>query len=208
MLFRSCLFQVRNSCLLQPATKSWNWKAASTLTGNPLGGTQSYFKNKADDAFWIWPENGFQPAANDTMYVYTQSYKQKGVGAFGFIADSFPMWSKVLASTNKVVQYKYLQDFNDIDFGCGFVQESDGYVYAFGARQTFIYANVYVARFPANNPNTAWTFWDGTAWNTDVTKAKRVSEGASNSVTVNKINGKYVCISTEFRVTCDAGTHL
>lgn len=203
-----CLFQVRNACLLQPASHTWSWTATSTLTGNPLGGFQSYFKNKADDNFWMWAENGIQPAGNDTLYVYAQGFKKKGTGAFGFANDSFPMFCKVRTSDMKVVEYHYLQDFNDIDFGCGFISESDGYIYAYGARQTFIYANVYVARFPAANPNAPWTFWDGTGWNTDVTKVKRVSEGASNSVNVFKLNGKYVCLSSEFSVTCDAGTHL
>ena len=203
-----CLFQVRNAGLLQPAIHSWYWPLTQTLTGNPLGGFQSYFKNKADDNYWMWPSNGFQLSGNDTLYLYSQPLKKKGSGSLGFTNDSIPIWCKVHTTDMQVVQYHYLQDFNGIDFGAGLVPEDDGYVYAFGTKITFIYANIYVARFPKTNPDAPWTFWTGSIWDTDVTKIKRVSEGASNSVSVVKYQGKYICISTEFSVTCDAGTHI
>lgn len=203
-----CLFQVRNAALLQPSSHSWHWPLTSTLIGNSFPGFKSYFKNKASDDYWMWPGSAVQPAGNDTMYVFNQPLKKTGSGAWDWADDSLPVWAKIRTTDMKVVQYSYLQNFNGIYFGCGFSKETDGYIYAFGNKQTFILSNVYVARFPANNPNAKWTFWNGTGWDTDITKIKRVSEGASTSVSVVKYQGKYICISTEFSVTCDAGTHI
>lgn len=201
----TCLFQVRNSALLQPSDHSWDWHQTSTLTGNPFGGTQSYFKNKTGDDSWMWPGCGFQLPANDTVYVYNQPLKKKGQL---WQNDSNAVWAKIRSSDMKVVAYSMLPAFNDINFGLGFVKESDGYVYAYGNRQTFIYSNLFVARFPANDPNAPWSYFTKNGWSVDVTKAKPIGEGASNSMQVVKVNNKYVCFSSEFSVGCDQGTKI
>lgn len=203
-----CLFQVRNAAMVQPSNHTWDWKQTSTLTGNPFPGTQSYFKNKANDDYWMWPERGFQLKNNDTIYVYNTPLKTTGSGQWDFTADSFPVWGKIRASDMKVVGYTMLQDFDEIDFGEGYIQEDDGYMYAFGSRQTFIEAGVFVARFPANDPNAPWTFWTGTEWSSNIKKIQRITGGATSSVNVVKYNGKYLVFSTEFSLNCDGGTHI
>jgi hypothetical protein len=203
-----CLFQVRNAALLQPANHTWNWQQTTTLTGNPFPGIQSYLKNKPNDDFWMWPGCGFQPTGNDTLYVYNQPLKKTGNGVWDFGDDGNAVWAKIRTGDMKVIRYDTLQNFNGINFGMGFIKENDGYVYAYGIKQTFIYCNIYVARFPANNPNARWTFWTGAAWSTNVKDIKRVSEGASNGVAVVKYGNKYVAVSTEFSVGCDQGTEI
>ncbi|MEP6513167.1 MAG: RICIN domain-containing protein [Parafilimonas sp.] len=204
-----CLFQVRNAALLQPANHSWHWPLTSTLIGNPYTGFQSYFKNKPDDDHWMWPGCGVQVSGNDTVYVYNQPLRKKGIGGiWDFENDSNAVWAKIRSSDMQVVQYSLLQNFNEINFGLGFIKESDGYVYAFGDRQTFIVSNVYVARFPASNPNAPWTFWTGSQWSSNIKDIRRVSEAASNGAAVVKYGNKYICISTEFSVGCDQGSHI
>lgn len=203
-----CLFQVRNAGLIQPATHSWYWPQTGTLVGNPFPGFESYFKNKASDDYWMWPGCGFQVTGNDTIYVYNSPLKKRTDGGWGWDEDGNPLWGKVRSSDMKVVQYSELQDYDDIDFGKGFAVENDGYVYAFGTRQTFITANVYVARFPVSNPNAKWSFWTGTGWSKNVKDVKRITEGATNSTTVAKVRNKYVVLSTEFSLGCDGGTHI
>ena len=203
-----CLFQVRNAALLQPAGKSWYWPLTQTLTGNPYPGTKSYLKNKASDDYWMWPGCGFQPPGNDTLYVYNQPLKKTGSGAWAYGDDSLPVFAKIHTPDMKVAEYSYLQDFDGINFGLGFVKEDDGYVYAYGIKQTFIYCNIYVARFPARNPNAKWSFWTGSGWSKNIKDIKRVSEGASNGVAVSKYKDFYVAISTEFSVGCDQGLRI
>lgn len=204
-----CLFQVRNAGLLQPASHSWNWHETSTLVGNPFPGFDSYLKNKPSDDYWMWPGCGFQVSGNDTVYVYNQPLKSTGSGAWSWADDGNPIWAKIRSSDMKVVEYSEpMQSFNGINFGLGFEKENDGYIYAFGGKGTFIYSNVYVARFPANNPNARWSFWTGTGWSKNVKDIRRITEAASNGAAVVKYNGKYICISTEFSVGCDQGTHI
>ena len=203
-----CLFQVRNAALLQPAGSNWNWKQTTTLTGNEFGGFQSYFKNKPNDDYWMWPGCGFQIPGNDTVYVYNEPLKKTGNGSWDWANDGHPVWAKIRSSDMKVVAYDKLQNFDGINFGIGFSKENDGYIYAFGNKQTFIYNNIYVARFPASDPNKPWTFWTGSTWSLKVQDAKRVVESASSGSTVVKYKGKYICISTEFSVGCDQGSML
>jgi hypothetical protein len=203
-----CLFQVRNAAMVQPANHTWNWKQTDTYTGNTFPGTQSYFKNKASDDYWMWPARGFQLKGNDTVYVYNSPLKKTGNGQWDFAADSFPLWGKIHSPDMKVVDYTLLQDFDDIDFGQGFIQENDGYIYAYGSRQTFIVADVFVARFPASNPNAPWMFYTGSGWSYDIKDIKRINESATSSVNVCKYNNRYFIFSTEFSLNCDIGTHI
>ncbi len=204
----TCLFQVRNSALLQPANHSWDWHQTTTLIDNPFSGFRSYFKKEPDDNFWMWPGCAFQVAGNDTIYVYNQPFKRSSQNSFGWANDSNAVLAKVSSGDMKVITYSSLPEFNDINFGQGFSTENDGYVYAFGSRQTFIYSNVYVARFPANDPNGTWNYWTTNGWNTDITKVTAIAEGASNGVAVTKVNNKYLCFSSEFSVGCDQGSHI
>lgn len=201
----TCLFQVRNSCLLQPSTTDWNWQNTATLTGNPLPGFQSYFKNKPDDDYFMWPGNGFQTEGNDTIYVYNSPLKVKGKG---WEQDGNELWAKVRSSDMKVVAYSELPDFKKINFGQGIAKLNDGYIYAFGSRQTFIYSNVFVARFKTSDPNSSWSFWTTDGWSTDVSEAKPLAEAASNGVAVCYANNRFYIFSTEFNVGCDQGTKI
>ncbi len=201
----TCLFQVRNSGLLQPSKTDWNWQNTQTLIGNPFPGFQSYFKNKADDDYFMWPGNGFQVEGNDTIYVYNSPLKTKGKG---WEQDGNELWAKVRSSDMKVLGYSELPDFNGINFGQGIANLNDGYIYAFGSRQTFIYSNVYVARFPVSDPDKGWTFWTKDGWSTDIKRVKPLAEAASNGVAVCYSNNRFYIFSTEFNVGCDQGRKI
>ncbi len=199
---------MRNAALIQPGANNWHWENTGTLIGNPYPGNRSYFKNNPSDDYWLWPGCGFQPEGNDTLYVYNAQFRKKGIGTWGWEEYGNPVWAKVTANNMQVAAYSEIQNFNGINFGIGFIKESDGYIYAFGARQTFIYNNIYVARFPANDPNARWRFWAGTGWSTNIKDVRRVGESASSGAAVVKYKDKYVIISTEFSVGCDQGKRL
>lgn len=200
-----CLFQVRNAAMLQPEN-DWQWKHTNTLIGNGPG-FKSFFKNKPDDNYWFWPGAGFQ--LKDTIYVFLSNLKKTGNGIWDWGRGGPDMWGKITVRDMKIVAYTPLQDFDSISFGQGFVKdEKAGYIYAFGSKLRLITGAVYVARFPINDPNKAWQFWDGKGWVPDAKNAAEIAEGASNSLHVSKVNGKYVLLSSEFSVGCDQGKKI
>jgi len=199
-----CLFQVRNAALVQPLG-NWNWTATSTRIGSGPG-IPSLFKNNTDDNYLLWPTGGYQ--YGDTVYVYNSNIKNSNEG-LGFTRGGNDFIGKMIMPGLNVVGFDAMQSFNDITFGVGFhTTEPDNYIYTWGIQGAFITSNIVVARFPKNNPRAKWSFWNGSAWDTAIANIAPVTQGASNGVYVAKVRNKYVALSTEFSVSCDAGTRI
>jgi hypothetical protein len=199
-----CLFQVRNAALVQP-TGNWQWPKTSTLIGNGPG-IPSFFKNNPNDNYLMWPTGGYQ--RGDTVYVYCMNIMNSS-GGLGFSSGGNDFLGKIVFPSLAVVGFDSLQNFNGITFGVGFdTAEPGNYIYTWGIQSAFISSNVVVARFPRNNPAAPWSFWNGSAWDTAISHIAPIATGASNGVYVAKVRNKYVLVSTEFAVSCDAGTHL
>lgn len=198
-----CLFQVRNAGLVQ--TRG-DFKNARTLTGQHRG-FRSLFKNAESDDTWFWPVCGFQN--RDKIYVYLAALRKTAAGGmWGFESVGHDAWGILSFPDLKVIRYIDLPPFNGIGFGNGFVRERDGYTYAFGGKQKGITSDVYVARFKSPHPEAPWTFWDGKDWNADVTQAMPIAKGASTSVHVCKVRGKFLLATSEFSIACDQGKTL
>jgi hypothetical protein len=199
-----CLFQVRNAGLVQPLG-NWSWPATSTRIGSSSG-VPSLFKNNTDDNYLLWPTGGYQ--YGDTVYVYCSNMMNSS-GGLGFARGGNDFLGKMVMPGLTVSGFDSLQNFNDITFGLGFdTNEPDNYIYTWGVQGAFITSNIVVARFPKNNPLAHWSFWNGSAWDTAIAHIAPVTTGASNGVYVAKVRNKYVALSTEFAVSCDAGTRI
>jgi hypothetical protein len=201
-----CLFQVRNAALLQLAN-SWRRADAETLTGDGPG-IKSLFKTTSDDNFWFWPGNGIQ--LEDTVYIYCSELKREGEGTFGFAGTGNDVWAKMKYPEMEVVGYDALPDFDGIHFGAGFIKdENSGYVYAYGQKLIPMAgeSEVFVARFPEDNPGLPWEFWNGSSWNKDVADVAAIGRAAI-SPHVSKVNGKYLLLSTQLSVACDQGKEI
>ena len=199
-----CLFQVRNAALVQPMG-NWNWTATSTRIGAGPG-IPSLFKNNTDDNYLLWPTGGYQ--WGDTVYVYNSNIKNSNEG-LGFTRGGNDFIGKMVMPSLTVTGFDAMQNFNDITFGVGFhTTEPGNYIYTWGIQGAFITSNIVVARFPKNNPRAHWSFWNGSAWDTAIAHIAPVTTGASNGVYVAKVRNKYVALSTEFSVSCDAGTRI
>lgn len=197
-----CLFQVRNCALLQPKG-DWNWRHTSTLLGANKG---SFFKNHPDNKFLLWPGHGYQHG--DTLYVYGANIEMKGTGALDFGSGGRDMMMKLKLPEVKVVDYDTLPEMGGIAFGMGTWKSKDGYVYTWGNKQTFIKSNVYVARFRADAPSTAWAFWDGKGWNKEVAKAAVIGEAPSTAMYITRVRNKFLMVTTEFSIDCDGGKEI
>jgi hypothetical protein len=199
-----CLFQVRNCALLQPMN-NWTPSATSTLIGH-MKRVPSLFKAGADDKYLLWPTGGYQ--YKDTVFVYNSSQKDT-VGGLGFTHSGNDILAKMLLPGLQVVGYDPLPDFEGVEFGLGFDNDEPGdYIYTWGIQPAFINCHIVVARFPRNKPSVAWTFWNGKTWDTSIAHIAPVATGASNGSYVAKVRNRYVLVSTEFSVSCDAGTKI
>ena len=199
-----CLFQVRNAALVQPMG-NWNPTATATRIGTGPG-IPSLFKNNPDDNYLLWPTAGYQ--YGDTVYVYCSNIMNSS-GGLGFTRGGNDFLGKMVMPGLAVTGFDALQNFNDITFGVGFdTGEPGNYTYTWGVQGAFITSNIVVARFPKNNPRAHWSFWNGSAWDTAIAHIAPITTGASNGIFVAKVRNKYVLISTEFSVSCDAGTRI
>ena len=199
-----CLFQVRNCALLQPLN-GWGPAATSTLIGRGPG-IPSLFKNDTNNHQLLWPAGGYQ--YGDTVYVYNSSQRDTS-GGLGFTRGSNDVLAKMLMPGLQVVGYDALPSFGTVSFGLGFDADEPGdYVYTWGIQPAYISCRVVVARFPRDNPRAPWTFWNGKGWDTAVAHIAGIATGASNGSYVAKVRNKYVLVSTEFSVSCDAGTRI
>jgi hypothetical protein len=187
-----CLFGANNSLLVQPKG-DWDWRHTITQPGS--NGTQSFFKAQPDN--FIWPLDGFQHG--DTVYVYCLNQHRTGSGQYD-MKDAGDTWAKIYIPTMRVVNYSPLQDFTGITFGEGFIKDA-GFVYTYGLAKNKIYA----ARFPENNPNARWLFWDGSNWQPDVKKCAAIADIPGFSMYMCKVKDRYVLFSAEFSLACDGG---
>jgi hypothetical protein len=197
-----CLFQARSAGLLHAKE---DLKKVTTLVGKQKG-FKSFFKNSEDEAAaWFWPVNGFQ--RGDTVYIYLAALKKTGTGGmWGFGAAEHDYWAKLKFPEMVVSEYIGLPAFKGINFGTGFVTQTDGYTYAFGGKQSGLGSEVYVARF--RDPEKGWSFWDGKSWSEQVETAIAVAKGASTSVHVCKVKNRYLLTTSQFSVACDQGNTI
>lgn len=202
-----CLFQVRNSALVQPA-HDWDWHHTQTLIGNGPG-IRSFLKNDPDDQHFIWPGAGIQ--IKDTVYVYCASMKnaKSALEGFGFAHAGDDFMAKVHFPDMKVVGYVPLQHFNEIGFGIGFIKK-EHWVYVYGQKFDKLTNELFLARFPVSRPRVPWQFWDGGGWTGDVRKIKAIARqgGVSGTFQVCAVKGRILLVSSGLSMGCDQGKDI
>ncbi|WP_431213989.1 prolipoprotein diacylglyceryl transferase family protein [Puia sp. P3] len=122
-----CLFQVRNSALLQPLG-DWRPSATSTLVGS---GPSGFLRNDPRDSHLLWPTGGWQ--VGDTVYVYANNIVNAS-GGLGFASGGSDFLARLRMPDLTPVGYDSLPWFNGAVFGLGFDNEEKGdYVYTWGS---------------------------------------------------------------------------
>jgi predicted alpha-1,2-mannosidase len=200
-----CLFQARNSALLQPSANDWNWHNTIALVDN--SSNKTFLKDKQHPDHFFWPASGYQ--LKDTVFIYGMNMKNVKDG-LGFGKAGNDVWIKLSYPSLKLLDIKELPSSTDsIQFGCGLITDNgDGYDYIYGTKQKFINADLYVARFPFDRPLNRWSFWNGSSWSENINEIKPVALSPSNSATVSKIKNKYVIFTAELSLGCDGGKNI
>jgi hypothetical protein len=197
-----CLFQTRNAGLLHDKDFL---QTARTLVGKGPG-FRSWLKNSNDENLWFWPLCGFQE--RQTIYVYLNALRKTPAGGmWGFEGTGRDYWAKIKFPEMSPVAYARLPAFNGITFGMGFVKEGQ-YIYAFGGKQSGLASDVYVARFKAADPERDWSFWEGRRWGANPTNAVPIARGASTSLHVCKVKGRFLLTTSAFSMGCDEGREI
>jgi hypothetical protein len=204
-----CLFQVRNTALLQPFN-DWSTRHTETLVGSSTG-LKNYLKNNSNDDFFFWPGAGIQ--LKDSLFIYCSSLKNKGAGAFGFASTGNDCMASVSVKDMKVQRFRVLPDFNGINFGIAFIKdEKSDWVYAYGQKylNTEIRCDLYLARFSSKQPDGQWQYWSGQSWNQNVKAASRIATqtGVSGTFQVSKVKGRLLLLSSALSINCDSGTEM
>jgi hypothetical protein len=195
-----CLFQVRNTAMVHHKSDLRN---ARTLVHSNAS-SRTFFRYSGSEKFWYWPVNGFQEG--NTVYVYLTKLKPGGGLGFEIVGHA---WARLRFPEMTIEGYEPLPDFKGIDFGCGFVKDTDGiHTHAFGSKLVKLDSTVYVARFKTADPTGDWNYWDGTNWVGEAAKAAVIGRGAAPSLHVCKVKNRYVLTSSELSVRCDQGKEI
>src|SRR5262249_13642254 len=143
-----------------------------TLVGTGPG-FRSWFKNSTNENEWFWPMSGFQE--DDSVYVYLSALRKTAAGGlWGFENTAHDFRWRIKCPGLDRIEYVALPGFEGINFGYGLVRE-DPYIFAYGGKRRGLRSDVFVARFKASNPETAWSFWDGNEWNAQATQARPIA---------------------------------
>ncbi|MEP6684420.1 MAG: GH92 family glycosyl hydrolase, partial [Parafilimonas sp.] len=201
-----CLFQARNSGLLQPSANDWNWHNTIALANNSSD-NKTFLKYAQHPDHFFWPGSGYQ--IKDTIFIYGLNMKN-ATGGLGFAKAGNDVWIKLAYPSLKIIDIKEMPfALDSIQFGCGLItNNNDGYAYIYGTKPKFISAGIYLARFKINEPFNAWNFWNGQSWSKNINDIKPVATSPSNSTTVSKVKNKYVMLTAEFSLGCDGGKNI
>ena len=200
-----CLFQARNSALLQPSANDWNWHNTTALFDSSSN-DKTFLKYKQHPDHFFWPASGYQ--LKDTIFIYGMNMKNVK-GGLGFAKAGNDVWIKLAYPSLKIAGIKELPSMDSIQFGCGLIRNNnDGYAYIYGTKQKVISSGLYLARFPLDHPASAWNFWNGSSWSNDISEAKEITTTPSNSTTVSKVKNRYVALTAEFSLGCDQGKNI
>jgi len=151
---------------------------------------------------YYWMGDGFVNTATGNTYIFASRIRNM---------DTKREWSFKGMGTNLIIIPKGSQPpFKDqrqveVPFrnfgGCIFINtknsgapKPDGYIYVYGVKSK---GNLVVSRvLPKDFENfSAWRFWDGKTWDTDVEKAVYLTDGASGEISISPTpDGRYALV--------------
>ena len=187
---------------------TFSWAENSTGKAEPLF-TPHTATSKPGDYYWLG--DGFYNQATKKTYIFAYrmhnmntkddwSFKQVADDIIALPKDSKPPF-KDQVQIETPLHYESGTNKNDGSYGAGiFVNTKeagapnpDGYVYVYGNRGR----GLVVSRvLPQDFENfSAWRFWDGQGWNTDMQKATNLTTNISDELSLSPLpDGRYILV--------------
>ncbi len=206
-----CLFQVRNSIMVQNILVPTEFK--TILDYSQTGVNRTPVKAQLNDNTYFWPGHGF--AKQDSAITFWQQYTGADYTHIGnYVAR---IYTPDIEDASAIKKLKKLDLPNTVEFGTAVVVDSaTNYIYLYGMKPDWIIFRPLVARVSLNKDVgsvSAWEFFNGTGWSSDVNAATQLmgdpSHYVSPSYSVIKLQEKYYMISQDIGfLTCGLGREI
>jgi len=196
-----CLFQARNAAIIINAL---NPADQLTLINNE--GDPTFFEFGTDRKYWFWPSSGFMN--KDTIYIFQSRLMSTGVpGMWGFAGVDSNYVAKIHTSDLSKIRYSIIPSRNGINFGISVIREGR-FTLVYGIKSNGFGNDVFVARFRSGEIYSAWQYFDGKRWTTDLNRISKIHAEFTSSFYICKIENRFILITTEFSVGCDQGKNI
>jgi len=204
-----CLFQVRNSILVQDMSAPS--EIATILDNTQTGVNRTPVKLQNNDPTYFWPGHGY--AKGDTAITFWQQYSGADyTHVQNYVAKIYiPGFSDASA----IRELSALSLPAEYEFGTSVVVDStDQFIYLYGMKKDWIIFRPYVARYPlTQDVLMPWEFFDGGSWTPDVNSVEQImgntDDYVSPSFSVVKLQEKYYMISQDIGfLTCGLGREI
>jgi len=203
-----CLFQVRNTILVQDASN--RNKFTTIIDSTKTGVERTPVKMKVNDNLF-WPNDGY--AKGDTAYTFWTQCDNKTMANLGTYMVKIH-WPS-LKNAKSIVSFTKLNQLGGMEFGQSvYVDSLSNEVYIYGSKLDWIVYQPYVARCSMDNILGKWEFYNGTGWTEDLTKAGKIlspvsGEYVSSNYSVIRVKNKFYLISQEIGfLTCGLGRRV
>ena len=204
-----CLFQVRNSILVQSILEPTEF--TTILDNTQAGVNRTPIKASPPDATYFWPGHGY--AKRDTAIVFWQQYSGANYTHVGTYVSKIA--TRNISDASSIKSLKKLDLPVDVEYGTAvLVDSAQNYIYIYGMIKDYIVFRPRVARVAMNKQVTGqWEYYSGTGWTTDEASAAQLmgstADYVSPSYSVVKLQGKYYLFSQDVGfLTCGYGRDL
>jgi len=174
--------------------------------GKPAEGKPAAFFIPKDNKGWFWPVAGKMQGKKLMLFLW-QSEKTKTPGAFGFKTIGTTLIEIDNPEANPLdwklkqlsLPYSKFNDKKNIVFGSALCEDKNfDYIFGYEETPSGIYKKMLVARSPKNNLAnfSAWKFYAGANWSSDLNLAKPILDGIASEYSVHYSNGhkKFVLV--------------
>lgn len=196
-----------NTAATAPASDPYNLSEPLDSTGAPyqfipFNPTQQAYNNaatnKSHDRYIIWPDRTINISPN-SAYIFYKNLKSTPKSGGGTLSPVGIGVAQVNAGTTitPTIVNEALFSTNETQF----VPEltHGDYVYAFNCIPGFLVGDCAVARAPKTQliNRSAYQFWDGSTWQSDINQISRDIEGSTNSMSIiySEYLNKYVMLA-------------
>ena len=205
----ACLFQVRNSMMVQDMQDPSSFTTILDQTGSGIDRTP--VKLNDNNTTYFWPGHGY--ATEDTAYVFWQQYQGNDYEHIGNYVSK--IYTPNMTNASSIKELTKLPIPNGFEFGVSVVVDSaDNYIYLYGHKKDWIILRPLLARCSMDqNISGPWEFFNGTGWSSDANNAAQImastNDYVSASYSVLKLQGKYYLISQDIGfLVCGLGREI